>query len=233
MFSKITYMLCLLFSTGALASFNPPSHCVEDGTGPNGLSIEGSKYVALNESRRFKGDYPFHFPTPYDDRVTFFNSESGEVGRDSTNLESNAYMNVSFYYSRGPGWVWVQSDNDINSCAKMRVYVSEPPSAEKISLTGGRVIVAKISSEIDTLYSKNAREGNRKASLTYIFLSETPGIKPHYINTESEQVSYRPAFNGFYNVSVQVSDGSSTYYLDLGGRPYSGGRACSTCGPIP
>lgn len=234
MLARSFCLLGLVVSTSAF-SLTPPSHCidVEQGQGPNGLRVEGPTYVALDESRQFKGDYPFHFPTPYSDKVTFFNSEMGEVGRSSTNLESNAYHDVIFYYDRGANWVWVQSDNDINSCSKMRVYVSEPPEGTKISLGGGPSIRVSIDAKIDTLFSKNAREGNGKPSLRYMFDSEIPGVSTQYLNTESEQVTFHPRVSGGYYVGVNISDGSSSYYLDLGFVPYSGGQGCTNCGDKP
>ncbi|WP_156413666.1 hypothetical protein [Lacimicrobium alkaliphilum] len=206
----------------------PPAGCVE-GTSTD-LTTEGPKYAAIGVTHQYKGDYPFSIP-PIDEYVDFFNSEVGYVGSDQTNLDSNAYYSMSFSSSaRGLGWVWTVNEAT-TKCSSLMIYIHTLPTGSANSISGGNKITTNISANIDS-FSKNSIEGNGLPKITYVYLNTYWNREEKVISTSTQKTPY-PQYNGIYNVSARISDGTYSKTIQIGSVFYNGGQDCSSCGDIP
>lgn len=234
---RLTLFVSLFVVSISMANagnYDPPPYCV-DGRAHNDLKAEGPKYVGTNITRSFKGDY--HFDLSFETRwVNFYNSYDNFVGDEKTNFEMNAYKEMTFPNSaRGPQWVWVKEetfDSLTSGCSKMGIFVQNLPTATANSLSGGSSIRGQIGASIDVSYSKNAVEGDGKPKITYTFVN-TWYSKVERITSSSNSFMYAPRYNGIYEVSASVSDGSYSKTVNLGSTHFSGGTDCNTCGEIP
>lgn len=94
-------------------------------TGFDYLRIEGDQFLLKGQGSRFKGN--LFDPLAY---VRFYTSESGYVGKDKSNLEANAYKEITFTKTYGRGLVWIIRGG---LCSAKSVIVQKKPEAGSVN----------------------------------------------------------------------------------------------------
>tara|TARA_R110001583_G_scaffold39399_6_gene126251 strand:- start:6631 stop:7455 length:825 start_codon:yes stop_codon:yes gene_type:complete len=192
------------------------------------MSTEGPDYVLQGVPTRFKYDGNWFDWTSRWFTVRFGTSEFGSEVEKTSDWDNNAYTNLTFHYTYGPGLVWSRGDG----CMAKSVIVQKKPSVNLVSLTGGNEISVTVQPTVDQ-YSKIEVENiGTPPKIFYTFFNESDGITKN-IGSNSTTMTYTPSHNGPIRVTVRAFDG--TYYSNrevMGEVMYTGKSYCTDCGPI-
>jgi hypothetical protein len=131
----------------------------------NYLRIEGPYHVLRNSSMRFKGNFGQQYSY-----VSFYNDETGYVGRDKTNFEANAYKHMTLS-AHGPAIVWITGDG---MCSAKSVVVQNPPEIS--------VKYHAPTRKLDITYYADNRYSKAAAAKQDIKLTLTNGSTSYYYN---------------------------------------------------
>lgn len=174
------------------------------------LRIETPKFVLRDENFRVKGNLFDPFAN-----VRFYNSESGYVGHDKSNIEANAYKWMKISEVNGMAAVWI-TRGDITECSLETVYVQERPSVSIASteLGDGRIDV-NVSRIVDQ-YSEAVVNPDTWGEIEVTVRSVLYGTvqRETYRFNDPQDITkvrvYPENGGGPYNVSVHIDDGNFT-----------------------
>jgi len=199
------------------------------------MSTEGPDYVLQGVANRFKYDGSWFDWGSRLFTVRFGTSEFGSMVSTTSNWDNNAYQNLTFNYTYGPGLVWSSADG----CMAKSVMVQKAPkiTSGSKSISNGK-IQANISYAVDQ-YSEAVQKQSTNVRITLRIRSDLFGTNsstsvynasPNAAVTISTQPN---AGGGTYHVSATVSDGNYSGFYDLGivdvpGDPES---PCPSCNP--
>jgi hypothetical protein len=192
------------------------------------MSTKGPDYVLQGVPTRFKYDGSWFDWTSRRFTVRFGTSEFNSEVKKTSDWDNNAYANLTFKYTYGPGLIWSKGDG----CMAKSVIVQKKPSVNLVSLTGGNKISVRVRTTLDQ-YSKMMVENvSTPPRIFYTFFNESDGTTKRFASS-STSMTYTPSHNGPIRVTVRVFDG--TYYSDIkvmGEVMYTGKSFCTDCGPI-
>lgn len=190
------------------------------------LRVETPKHVLQGKDFRAKGNLFDRYAN-----VQFNNSEKGYVGTDKSNLDANAYHNMSFDRTHGYGVVWVNRAGGM--CSAEGVWVQKEPEIEVVSLEYGKAVVKF---NVDP-YSKAAKDANTKVSIEVYGFAEEGSEIEHYpvkynARTGTTTLHFTSDYYGTnFRVKARIKDGTFEKSFVLG--TVSGGsgahRPCPTC----
>ncbi|SEL78230.1 hypothetical protein SAMN05216262_1229 [Colwellia chukchiensis] len=198
------------------------------------VKVSAPKHVLRGQTFRAKGEA---FLDPYVN-IKFSNSEKGYVGTDKTNLETNAYKNMSFSNTYGIGLVWAHRASGLCSSQQVWVQFSPDITINSASDSSG-AISASISYDVDK-YSKAAKNPSTNVRVELKATSEIYGsVSTKYIYSSildnNINLSVFPsAGGGPYLVQATVSDGTYSKSYTYGTIFISGPSSppCQSCQPL-
>lgn len=155
------------------------------------LKVEGPVQVIQGKSTQFKANTfdPYNY-------VSFYSFEDGFIGRDKTNIEANAYKNITFDTTHGSSVVWAVDDG---RCSAIGVRVQKAPTITFLGYNQNTG-VARYRYTIDK-YSTNSMK-NLKSLISLNF----------YRKNGAAATALTHASSGEGEVSFNVLDVPSTYY---------------------
>jgi hypothetical protein len=228
--------------------YQDPSSTTEDQTNhSNWLQlivdlINAFDSVKISTPKHVLQDVPFEvkadaFLDPYVN-VKFSNSEKGYVGTDKTNLEMNAYKNMTFDYTYGTALVWAHRASGL--CSSQAIWVQKEP---KITSSNTYYNSGKIKANVTYLidkYSKAAKDSGTKVKITLKAVSDIYGsvmTSTIYNSTLDNTLSlglFPTAGGGPYTVKVTINDGNFSKTKLVGSVIVPGSRnpPCESCQPL-
>lgn len=238
---KALIALTILFSSFTLAhNYEIPNECWEGRDAR--VKAEGPDFVKVNTSTRFKADqWQPIVEWMSSDTIEFWNDYEGYAGSARTNIEANAYFNMSFPSDAlGMRTFWVKQNGSRMFCSFKNFYVQESPEIHSTQMSVSSGAIDVIVSYLVHEFSKASVDQNQDVVISIIARDDVYGsIHTSSKNISSlsgsQKVTLIPSIGGgIFDVRVQVSDGSFTMTKDLGFIRIPGTTTppCPRCQPL-